>query len=85
MKPIELKHGLIRDISKACNVTHSAVSQWFAGATKPSIKNIFIMEDEFGIPARAWLDIKSYLNNNTSNTETSRTNESKNLPKAEKC
>jgi len=76
MKPIELKHGLIRDISKACNVTHSAVSQWFAGATKPSIKNIFIMEDEFGIPARAWLDIKSYLNNTSKTTNQSTTNES---------
>ncbi len=76
MKPIELKHGLIRDISKACNVTHSAVSQWFAGATKPSIKNIFIMEDEFGIPARAWLDIKSYLNSNAKEIGKSTTKES---------
>lgn len=50
-------------IAKRLGVTHSAVSQWMSGLTKPSYENMLILEEEFGIPFRAWLDIKSFISN----------------------
>jgi len=55
------------------------------GTRKPRYSVMVDLHQRGIIPFTAWLDIKSYLNDNASNTETSRTNESKNLPKAEKC
>lgn len=56
-----IKRGVITKIAKTIGVTHSAVSQWFAGKTTPSIKAAAIIEDKFKIPMRAWVDIRSYL------------------------
>lgn len=52
-------------IAHDVGVTHSAVSQWFSGKTKPTIDKAFIMKELHNIPLEAWLDIKSYLENNT--------------------
>ncbi|BCD61727.1 hypothetical protein NrS5_23 [Nitratiruptor phage NrS-5] len=81
MNTFQLEYGTITNIAKKCHVTHSAVSQWFNGDSRPSLKNIIILRDEFGIPVEAWLDIKSYLNHNSSSDTTSRINEAKNQPK----
>lgn len=55
-----------------------------AGKRKPNPDVRFKLYHLHGIPFDIWGDrIKSYLNHNASNTETSRINESKNLPKAE--
>jgi len=52
-------------IQNFLNISHSTVSQWFNGKTKPTADKMFKLEDEFGIPVQAWRDIKSYLNNHT--------------------
>jgi len=51
-------------IQNSLQVTHSTVSQWFNGLTKPTADKMFKLEDEFGIPLNAWRDIKSYLQEN---------------------
>ena len=51
-------------IQNSLQVTHSTVSQWFNGLTKPTADKMFKLEDEFGIPVNAWRDIKSYLQEN---------------------
>jgi len=53
------------EIQKFLNISHSTISQWFGGKTKPTADKMFKLEDEFGIPVSAWRDIKSYLNNHT--------------------
>lgn len=55
----------IKEISEQIGVTHSAVSQWFSGATKPTADKMFLIEDIFKIPVSVWRDIKSYLKNDT--------------------
>ncbi|MCD8213114.1 MAG: helix-turn-helix domain-containing protein [Campylobacter sp.] len=62
MKPKKIK--LIK-IAKATNRTHPAVSFWFNGSSSPSLANIKIMDEKFGIPPTAWYDIKSYILNNS--------------------
>ena len=52
------------EIQKSLQITHSTVSQWFNGVTKPTADKMFKLEDEFGIPLHAWRDIKSYLQEN---------------------
>ena len=52
------------EIQKSLKVTHSTVSQWFNGLTRPTADKMFKLEDEFGIPVNAWRDIKSYLQEN---------------------
>ena len=42
-----------------------SVKSIVSGRRKPSLKNIIKFESEYDIPAFVWLDIKSYLNNNT--------------------
>ena len=53
------------EIATKLGISHSAVSQWFSGSTKPTADRMFQLEDEFGIPLSAWRDIKSYIKNNT--------------------
>lgn len=62
-----MKHKKIKliDIAKATNKTHPAVGFWFSGLTKPNITDIQIMDEEFGIPPKAWYDISSYVLNNS--------------------
>jgi len=50
-----------KEIQNQLNVSHSTVSQWFSGITKPTADKMFILEDKFNIPLSAWRDIKSYL------------------------
>ena len=52
------------EIARKLRVSHSAVSQWFKGETKPTADKMFKLEDEFNIPVSAWRDIKSYLQEN---------------------
>jgi len=54
-----------KEIQTFLNVSHSTVSQWFNGKTKPTANKMFALEDQFGIPVSAWRDIKSYLQENT--------------------
>lgn len=61
MKPFKYK-----DIQISLGVSHSAVSQWFSGKTRPNLENIVKMRDEYGIPIDAWLDIKSYVSHTVS-------------------
>lgn len=49
------------EISKRLGVTHSSVSQWFSGLTRPNLENMIKLRDEFGIPVDAWLNIKQWL------------------------
>ena len=51
-------------IQKILDVSHSTVSQWLNGKTKPTADKMFKLEDEFGIPVSAWRNIKSYLQEN---------------------
>jgi len=53
-----------KEIQIKLNVSHSTVSQWLSGLTRPTAGKMFKLEDEFGIPVSAWRDIKSYLQNN---------------------
>lgn len=48
-------------IAKKLEVTHSSVSQWFLGLTRPTLENMIKLRDEFDIPVDAWLDIKQWL------------------------
>jgi len=59
-----MKKFKVTVIAKKLNITHSAVSQWFSGNTKPNMDRAIQLEKEFGIPLTAWRDIKSYLQNN---------------------
>ncbi len=59
-----MKNLKIVVIAKKLNVTHSAVSQWFQGKTRPTLLKAFALEDRFGIPVSAWRDIRSYLKQN---------------------
>jgi len=65
-----MKKLKIIDISRKLNVSHSAVSQWLSGTTRPTAEKMFLLEDYFGIPLGAWRDIRSYLESlqNESNT-----------------
>ncbi len=53
-----------KEIQIKLSVSHSTVSQWLCGLTKPTADKMFKLEDEFGIPVSAWRDIKSYLQDN---------------------
>lgn len=48
-------------IAKKLEVTHSSVSQWFLGLTRPTLENMIKLRDEFDIPIDAWLNIKQWL------------------------
>ncbi|MCG3671961.1 helix-turn-helix domain-containing protein [Aliarcobacter butzleri] len=61
-----MKEIKVTKISKDLNISHSAVSQWFSGKTKPSIKNATKMYKLYSIPFEAWENIKSYLGENIS-------------------
>lgn len=54
----------LKDIAKHLNVTHSSVSLWLNGRNKPSLEQAFKIQEEFGIPAISWLDIKSFIQKN---------------------
>lgn len=56
-----MKHFKYKDIQLHLGVSHSAVSQWFSGLTRPNLENMVKIRDEYGIPIDAWLDIKSWL------------------------
>ena len=60
-------------IANNIGVTHSAVSQWFAGKTKPTLEKALKMQCLYSIPVEAWLDIKTYIENNTECADTSTT------------
>ncbi|OCL99547.1 helix-turn-helix protein [Aliarcobacter thereius] len=64
-----MKEFKITKISKDLNITHSAVSQWFSGKTKPSIGNATKMNKLYSIPFEAWEDIKSYLDENITSSK----------------
>lgn len=57
-------------IAKKLEVTHSSVSQWFLGLTRPTLENMIKLRDEFEIPIDAWLDIKSWLSTRNSMPDT---------------
>jgi transcriptional regulator with XRE-family HTH domain len=57
-----MKEIKVNNISKDLEVSHSAVSQWFSGKTKPTITNVIKMNELYNIPFEAWKDIKSYIN-----------------------
>lgn len=61
-----MKEIKVKKISKELNISHSAVSQWFSGKTKPKIDYAIKMNEIFDIPFEAWKDIKSYINENIS-------------------
>ncbi|PZQ08225.1 MAG: hypothetical protein DI567_02265 [Aliarcobacter butzleri] len=61
-----MKEIKVTKISRDLNISHSAVSQWFSGKTKPSIKNATKMYKSYNIPFEAWENIKSYLGENIS-------------------
>ncbi|WP_109146937.1 helix-turn-helix domain-containing protein [Campylobacter concisus] len=52
-------------IAKKLGVTQGAVSEWFRCETKPTIENAILLKTHFGIPVEAWLDIASYVVNNS--------------------
>ncbi|OCL85308.1 helix-turn-helix protein [Aliarcobacter thereius] len=64
-----MKEIKVTQISKDLNITHSAVSQWFSGKTKPSIGNATKMNKLYSIPYEAWEDIKSYIDDNITDTQ----------------
>lgn len=59
----------INKIAKDLNITHSAVSQWFSGKTKPNIDYVIKMNELHKIPFTAWKDIKSYVTEIVTNNE----------------
>ncbi|WP_026804708.1 helix-turn-helix domain-containing protein [Aliarcobacter lanthieri] len=63
-----MKEIKVTKISKDLNISHSAVSQWFSGKTKPSIENATKMYKLYSIPFEAWENIKSYLTENISSS-----------------
>ena len=65
-----MKKIKITKIAKDLNVTHGAVSQWFSGKTKPTIDNVIKMNEKHKIPFTAWKDIKSFVTESVTNTET---------------
>jgi len=58
------------DIATVLSVNQSTVSKYINDKAKLSVKSAIRLEDELGIPVRAWLDIKSYLDNTTSKQAT---------------
>ncbi len=60
-----------KEIQKTLNVSHSTVSQWFSGITKPTADKMFKLKDEFNIPLEAWRDIKLYLQENNTKSKKS--------------
>lgn len=60
-----MKKNTYIQIANSVGVSHSAVSQWFSGKTKPTIDKALKIKELYNIPIEAWLDIKSYLENNT--------------------
>jgi len=60
-----------KEIQLKLNVSHSTVSQWFSGITKPTADKMFKLKDEFNIPLEAWRDIKSYLQENNTKSKKS--------------
>lgn len=61
----------INKIAKDLNITHSAVSQWFSGKTKPSIDYVIKMNELHKIPFVAWKDIKSFITEIVTNNDKS--------------
>ena len=74
-----------KKMAETIGISINLAGKYLRGYCRPKLIRAIEIERKLGIPVEAWDDIKSYLNNNASNTETSRTNESKNIPKAEKC
>lgn len=68
-----MKKNTYTQIGNSIGVSHSAVSQWFSGKTKPTIDKALKMEELYQIPIEAWLDIKTYIENDTKNVDTSTT------------
>lgn len=69
-----MKNIKIVEISQKLNISHSAVSQWFSGITKPTANKMFLLEDHFQIPLSAWRDIKSFINSTENDTKQSTPN-----------
>jgi transcriptional regulator with XRE-family HTH domain len=51
-------------IANRLGISRPAVTQWFTGNTAPSLSNAIKLEEEFGIPCKAWKDIKFFLESN---------------------
>lgn len=68
-----MKKNTYTQIGNSIGVSHSAVSQWFSGKTKPTIDKALKMEELYQIPIEAWIDIKTYIENDTKNVDTSTT------------
>jgi len=64
-----MKKLKVTEIAKKLEISHSAVSQWFSGITKPTIDKALILEDEFSIPVTAWRNIKSFLSKHNDTIE----------------
>ncbi len=62
-----MKNLKVTKIAKILDISHSAVSQWFNGKTKPNMDNAILLEEKCNIPLSAWKDIKSFISseNNT--------------------
>lgn len=62
-----MKQIKISKIAKDLNISHSAVSQWFNGKTKPCYQNMIALSEKHNIPMCAWKDIKSFLDKSLPN------------------
>ena len=54
------------------------VRKLLQGTTKPTANKMFKLEDMFDIPLSAWRDIKSYLQENNTTTQTQQSTPIKN-------
>ena len=78
----------ITQISRELKISHSAVSQWFSGKTKPTVNSVIFLNERYKIPLFAWKDIKTFLTTNESLSESEKKLKStkrKNSTKEETC
>ena len=70
-----MKEITIKSLAKAINVSENLAGKYLRGVVRPSFENMYKLDKENKIPFHAWLDIKSYLqdNNTKQNGTTTRT------------
>lgn len=66
-----MKRMEFKSILKELGYADDSIKSITSGRMKPTANKMFLLEDKFNIPLGAWRDIKSYLQNNTTNNKKS--------------
>jgi len=63
MKRQEIKKALVK-----IGYTHDSIKSLMCGRALPSMSKAIVLKSEHNVPLEVWIDIKSYLKNDTKNS-----------------